>query len=492
MKSKIYIHTSLILLCTGFWLIAYIIIGNWFTDDAFIAFRYAQNLFNGIGLVFNKGQYVQGYTSFIWIILLICLRYCQISFQISAIIINAISYVLFSFIIFNFLEKLFPKKTKVFYLLSSGVILSAPNMLSWTVGGGLEGPLFTTLLTLSFYLLLFKERKYISAIFFAILTLTRPEGCLFFLLGLSFLFYYKNYSRKGLLIFFITYSIPIIFYISWTYFYYMDVLPNTFYAKASISARGVIEGMHYLYRYLMSSPFIFFLLVLSFLELKKRVKKIKFFWIIITVYTFYIIIVGGDFMFAFRFYLPIIPFLYFLIIDELEYLYKFIFNSEKFLTWIFAFLIIYNLFSIDYFSDYKYQIKNYKMIHGGKVLANYFNENFPLNYTIASSGIGALGFYSNMKILDVLGLTNKVVAKEGNVGIDEIYSHGKSNKQYIMGQKPEIIVFGVPPGKKYPARFAEKEIYKSPLFNKNYKYIETKLKCSTIVRYYLLNNCFSK
>ena len=41
----------------------------WFLcDDAFISFRYVRNLLSGHGLVFNPGEYVEGYTNFLWIL----------------------------------------------------------------------------------------------------------------------------------------------------------------------------------------------------------------------------------------------------------------------------------------------------------------------------------------------------------------------------------------------------------------------------------------
>ena len=41
----------------------------WFiTDDAFISFRYVRNLLDGHGLVFNPGEYVEGYTNFLWVL----------------------------------------------------------------------------------------------------------------------------------------------------------------------------------------------------------------------------------------------------------------------------------------------------------------------------------------------------------------------------------------------------------------------------------------
>ena len=39
---------------------------RWIQDDAYISFRYARNLVEGDGLVFNPGDRVEGYTNFLW------------------------------------------------------------------------------------------------------------------------------------------------------------------------------------------------------------------------------------------------------------------------------------------------------------------------------------------------------------------------------------------------------------------------------------------
>src|SRR5262245_37719971 len=47
----------------------------WFLDDAFIYYRYVDNLvLLGRGLVFNPGEYVEGYSSPLWAVLMIVLR----------------------------------------------------------------------------------------------------------------------------------------------------------------------------------------------------------------------------------------------------------------------------------------------------------------------------------------------------------------------------------------------------------------------------------
>ena len=42
---------------------------DYVVDDAFISFRYAQNFLQGHGLVYNPGERVEGYTNFLWVLL---------------------------------------------------------------------------------------------------------------------------------------------------------------------------------------------------------------------------------------------------------------------------------------------------------------------------------------------------------------------------------------------------------------------------------------
>ena len=39
---------------------------RWLSDDAFISFRYAKNWSEGHGLVYNVGEWVEGYTNLLW------------------------------------------------------------------------------------------------------------------------------------------------------------------------------------------------------------------------------------------------------------------------------------------------------------------------------------------------------------------------------------------------------------------------------------------
>src|SRR5580698_4569692 len=45
-------------------------VGSFTIDDAYISFRYARNLARGLGLVYNAGEHIEGYTNFFWTVLL--------------------------------------------------------------------------------------------------------------------------------------------------------------------------------------------------------------------------------------------------------------------------------------------------------------------------------------------------------------------------------------------------------------------------------------
>src|SRR5438132_1627459 len=50
--------------------LAHCIALNYVVDDAFITFRYVDNFVHGHGLVYNVGERVEGYTDFLWAMLL--------------------------------------------------------------------------------------------------------------------------------------------------------------------------------------------------------------------------------------------------------------------------------------------------------------------------------------------------------------------------------------------------------------------------------------
>jgi len=66
-KKNIFILVSVIAIVVS---IIYSYKLKWLGDDIFIGFRYVQNFVAGNGLVYNIGERVEGYTHFLWTILI--------------------------------------------------------------------------------------------------------------------------------------------------------------------------------------------------------------------------------------------------------------------------------------------------------------------------------------------------------------------------------------------------------------------------------------
>lgn len=70
--EKTSISSTLIIICfIGLGVLVFNLVNLYsVADDAYISFRYLDNWLNGLGLVYNPGERVEGYTNFLWIVLL--------------------------------------------------------------------------------------------------------------------------------------------------------------------------------------------------------------------------------------------------------------------------------------------------------------------------------------------------------------------------------------------------------------------------------------
>ncbi|MCR1795473.1 hypothetical protein K0V43_18055, partial [Leptospira sp. id769339] len=71
-QPKIKRITEIILKAVPFFVIVWAVYfankNKFLQDDAFITFRYSENFVNGFGIVFNIGEYLEGYTNFLWML----------------------------------------------------------------------------------------------------------------------------------------------------------------------------------------------------------------------------------------------------------------------------------------------------------------------------------------------------------------------------------------------------------------------------------------
>ena len=482
-------------------------------DDAFITYRYANNFINGDGLVFNIGERVEGFTSILWVLILGTVKFLGLDVigfsQISGVVLGVLS-IWITFL----LTKLFfsssilspnfslKREETVFGtlvdLLPATMLAFTGAFQYWAVSG-MEVTLFISFFLISIYLYLMAimNDKPLTrfSIFITIASLIRPEAVLlFFLLILHFwfrlykkqknftIFFQEIFSEKNrvpILIFFLTNFVLLIFRI----FYYGFPFPNTFYAKTGFSFDYLVAGLDYIYdfskTYLLYGTILF---AVSLLFNNKEVRQnIGLFVTIIMIFLFYSIIIGGDVLPLFRFVLPVLPLIYILFIKSFlvlgNVLQKRTKNSFDNLPAIVTIIISFVIISYNYIVP-KARIEKYsyfenqlvaKMSASGKWLAQKQIES-ERKLVVAATTIGAVSYYSNVRVIDMLGLTDATIAHNPKPikvisGSHTGWKERNYNIDYLLSQRPDYIYFST--GIK-PSAYAERALFLSEDFVNNY------------------------
>ncbi len=334
-------------------------------DDAFISFRYAENLANGHGLVYNIGERVEGYTNFLWTVIIAGAIKLGADPLVVAKILGVVFALATMFLMIPFSalatgRRGWPNALPVLFLACSG------QFVAWAQWG-LEGGMFTFFITLGLFLFLKAVKDGMSfaycSLAFVIATLTRPEGIIFF--GVSIIYYLllvrranrlkderneqeKNASPKAM-----TRSSPARFadlaravrpvlfpiriaqlatpfvviygiYYGWRFSYYGYPFPNTYYVRMAGTLGAYfqqwVRGLKYISDFLWSGGGVVILVLVALLWATFRPARrspLSFLSIFCVVPIVYSMHVGGDSKHFYRLLMPYLPLFYILVAESL-------------------------------------------------------------------------------------------------------------------------------------------------------------------------------
>ncbi len=452
--------------------IAILVLIAWYNrfilDDAFISFRYARNLAQGNGLVWNVGEYVEGYTNFLWTILM------SLSF------IFGIDPIIFSYIlglIFFTLSLWFSYKSMELLLQSStqailGIILLGTNYtFSSYATSGLETQMQAFLFVISiYYLIKFVQGERNFKLLFSLsllesaAMLTRPDSfILIFITSIVIIWVLvKNYDDKKIIIqkssyFFLPMILIIGIWLVWKISYYGSIIPNTYYAKTVNIV--YIFGIYYLHKFFtvyFFFPELIMLILLIPSIIKKRYYSIIILISLVFLWLAYIIKIDGDFM-EFRFIVPIMPFIILLTIWLLFEIINQKIVRITLITCIFLADIYHCVASAGIGSHKKFRMflggqietipqladhlesyeKDWDTI--GKKLREYFGDSSDV--IIATSAAGAIPYYSGLRTIDMIGLNDKWIVHNGVIRSGSSSAHRfQSPLSYLVRRKTNIII----------------------------------------------------
>lgn len=516
-------YFKLILILIAFFLIyfaqlLYTVDNHFLIDDSFIYLRYARNISHGYGFVWNPGeQPSEGFTSILYLLILVASEKIGLPTiiimptltMICSLLILMMSWLLGELLISNHeMEK------------SLAVILIglSPIFMFWNVSG-MDISFFSALLILSVILYInYLHKKYpawLVGCVFALTSLARPEGV--YLFGTTLLFdsliNHKKLMQKhalAMILSFISIYVPVF---TWKWIYFGYPFPNTYYAKTgdlSTIKYQLEGGAFYLGVSLvpviasLGVPSILLLTEARRLRWKKIITKEIAYIVVLIIFSWGgIVVSGGDHFVNSRFLMPTIPLITLLIIvigvssyTENKIKSNNIFPKIIALTVTLISLLNYQPWMY-IFPDSKntslsrpngnhleyYQHAYSGFINMGKIL----QVNLPENSSVAVVPIGAIGYYSNLEIIDMVGIVDVVLAHEP---LDPKYAstwrpgHDKGDGSYILSRQPDYIqlidrLTSLPtPGLDNHAMQYKSivEIWESPEFHTNYEFFPIKTK----------------
>ncbi len=402
-------------------------------DDAFISFRYARNLVDGIGLCWNPGERVEGYTNFLWTLLV------ALGLQLGADPVpftQALGLSLFasSLVIAWGLAR--SAGLGATASLAALLLTGANFTYSSYATGGLETPLVTAiflagLLVTARVMTGGLERGRGLLALSVLLTagiLTRIDTAVLFAGPLLTLFVGGSVPRDGMGRRIVDdlariALIPVVCvgcWLAWKYSYYGGLLPRAFYLKA-VNASSLERGFRYFYEFIVSydlAPFLFFC-IFFFGAIFRRENRVQLMMAATaTLWFSYVLKVGGDFM-EFRFMAPVIP--------PMMILLVWLLFSCAVKTWLRAAGLLLVLggslhHAATFSYDYDTGIEPVGMLRGhlyapgehwvgiGKALAAAFRPSDGV--VIATTAAGAIPYYSGLRSVDMLGLNEPPAVKK--------------------------------------------------------------------------------
>ncbi len=429
-------------------------------DDAFISFDYSRNLAEGRGLIWNTGERVEGYTNFLWTVLMAVPFRLELDPVICSMILGMIFFVTSLVFAYKLGCSVFGSKQ---WGLLLPLLLGTNYSFNAFATGGMETQMQAALIIAAAYFVFdFAGSMEASrlkmaglSLLFGALILTRLDSVIpvFFLESIAVFTIMKmggSANKPALLSCLILPAAAAAgTWLAWKRVFYGDILPNTFYAKA-FQPTSILRGLYYCHEFFLSYwlwPFAFFFAAAFRKFVRVSPLALKISSLVVIVWCFYIIRVGGDFM-EFRFFVPVLPFIFLIII----WLMAGFIEQPEIRT---AFVILIIAGSVHHGLVFGKALKNTRGIQSirslkavnckeyqdwsntGRALASLFDGQ---DISIATTAAGAIPFYSRLRTIDMCGLNDKWIARRGLI-ISSRPGHQRiATLDYMIAKEVNLVI----------------------------------------------------
>jgi hypothetical protein len=448
---------------------------DYLIDDAFISFRYARNLVEGHGLVYNPGERVEGYTSFSFVLAAAGALWAGIDPLLLTKLVSAAA-ALSLLLALTRLERrgMVPGPTGRLPL-APLLLLPLQAFAYWSVSA-METMLFAALFLWGVELS-FREREAGrlrgAAVVFVLLAMTRPEGVLCFaatgaaLAALEWrerrsLVHLRRWASGGAL-FVVLYGT----YFAWRCAYYGELFPNTFHAKVTAGPEQGRQGLDYLLRFVRAFPLFTLLMaapaalclgrVRAAVSKRARLGPVLCVWAIAATYVGYVVMIGGDFMPYFRFFVPVFPLI--------ALLGAWLAPGRMVL----AALVLHWGASLAT-TQPQVAFVSHRFTWVGQHVGEWLGRKLEPHAWIAVNTAGSLPYASGLPTIDMLGLTDAAIARRPTYVVSAGWAaHRRGWGDYVLRRRPRIVLWYNMAGSREPHYLSDRELAESPWFRFFYR-----------------------
>ena len=442
-------------------------------EDAFISFRYARHLAEGLGLVWNPGEApVEGYTNFLWVLLTSVFvrldwdvpRAAQLTGALAGL--GTLAYT-------GFVARSLGWK-RHWALVPTGLLAMTGPFAAWS-GAGLETLAFTAFVFAALYHAAGWARdgngsdRLMLMLVLLLASLTRPEGLLVagVLLPIAASLGLRG-RRSQLATSAAVLALVYATYFVWRWHYFGYLLPNTFYAKTGGGLLQAERGAGYVGSFLLhyAAPWLPALVLTGWsARVWLRFGPLDPFFVLastfIIVWLGYVVVIGGDYMAMYRFIVPALPALTFMLACRVRSLIRSAhYGSERLRAAAVATLavgVLGTLLQSTPFEAFVFEVPprmhgNYRGIeterwHVARLtrIAEMFARRAETRSdSVATDAIGAIGWFSGLHVHGAHGLVDPQIAHQSasahDVG-DDYAGHDRRDLWRLFEKQPTYFMF---------------------------------------------------
>lgn len=412
---------------------------NGIYDDAFIYLRYVRNLDGGCGMRFNcSGTPVEGFTgplflALLWVGSLITHRLidlCQV-LDVGFLIIAGWFAIATAAALGRQAGDTRPWLPLV-AAMATGAVLALDDFVVLNTNTGLE----TSLVCAAISVLVFAavtHRHRLLAWAAVAACLARPEATLFVLLLPSIPAMRR--TRYLVPITFVLIAVEVARLIG-----FGAALPNTYYAKSGGSWWDIELGVSYVGECIRDFP-ASFLAPLGLLIVTRR-RAIAYVLAACALWLLFLVRVDGDAFAYSRLWFPFVPALQVIAIAGLAAVGARLGRAFSFVaTGVVAVTVAVRATALHSIPEQHVNERVLEWISAGM----YLRTHYPRGTLVASVPVGAVGYYSSLPILDLVGLTDETIAHSGNsvpAGLMQRrwIAHERHDTSYVLQRGPGVIV----------------------------------------------------